>query len=37
MSEEFKDTKFNAFIEELKAAAEIKDTDPPEENCGNGH
>jgi len=37
MSEEFKDTKFNEFIEQLKATAEIKDTDPPEENCGNGH
>ncbi|MCA1964376.1 MAG: peptidyl-prolyl cis-trans isomerase [Prosthecobacter sp.] len=35
--EEAKDAKFNAFIEQLKSSAEIRDTDPPEENCGCGH
>lgn len=35
--EEFKDRKFNELIEQLKATAEIQDTDPPEETCGNGH
>ena len=37
MIEEFKDTKFNEFVEQLKAGAEIKDTDPADENCGCGH
>ncbi len=37
MIEEFKDTKFNEFIDQLKATADIKDTDPPPETCGNGH
>lgn len=37
MIEEFKDTKFNEFVEQLKASAEIKDTDPADENCGCGH
>jgi len=35
--EEFKDRKFNEFIEQLKAVSEIQDTDPAEENCGCGH
>lgn len=35
--ETFKDTKFNEFIEQLKTSAEVNDTDPPEETCGNGH
>jgi hypothetical protein len=35
--EEFKDTKFNEFIEQLKAGAQIKDTDPVDENGGCGH
>lgn len=35
--EEFKDGKFNEFIEQLKAVSEIQDTDPAEENCGCGH
>lgn len=35
--EEFKDRKFNELIEQLKAAADVQDTDPPEETCGNGH
>ena len=35
--EEFKDTKFNEFIEQLKAGAQIKDTDPADENGGCGH
>lgn len=37
MSEEFKDAKFNDFIEQLKTTADIKDTDPPDENCCGGH
>lgn len=36
-SEEFKDARFNDFIEQLKAGAEIQDTDPADENCGCGH
>jgi parvulin-like peptidyl-prolyl isomerase len=35
--EEFKDTKFNELIEQLKDAAEIRDTDPLEENVNCGH
>jgi hypothetical protein len=35
--EEFKDKKFNELIEQLKDAAEIRDTDPPEENVNCGH
>ena len=37
MIEEFKDKKFNELIEQLKDAAEIRDTDPPEENVNCGH
>jgi parvulin-like peptidyl-prolyl isomerase len=37
MLEEFKDAKFNELIEQLKEAAEIRDTDPPEENVNCGH
>lgn len=38
MIEEYKDTKFNELIEELKKNSDIKDTDPPEENtCPGGH
>lgn len=34
--EEHRDTKFNAFLEELKAVAKIEDTDPEEgANCGH--
>jgi len=34
--DETRDQKFNAFLEALKARAEVKDTDPPEEgNCGH--
>ncbi len=34
--EEYRDQKFNAFLEELKAAAKIEDTDPEEgANCGH--
>ncbi|MDP1588350.1 MAG: peptidyl-prolyl cis-trans isomerase, partial [Prosthecobacter sp.] len=34
--EEHRDKKFNAFLEELKAAAKIEDTDPEEgANCGH--
>ncbi len=34
MIEEDRDKKFNAFVEELKTAADIKDTQPCEEGCG---
>ena len=37
MLEEFKDAKFNELIEQLKEAAEIRDTDPLEENVNCGH
>lgn len=38
MIEEYKDSKFNELIEDLKKAADIKDTDPPEDtNCPGGH
>jgi parvulin-like peptidyl-prolyl isomerase len=37
MLEEFKDAKFNELIELLKEAAEIRDTDPLEENVNCGH
>ncbi|MBE2282651.1 MAG: peptidyl-prolyl cis-trans isomerase [Prosthecobacter sp.] len=33
--EEYRDKKFNTFLEELKAAAKIEDTDPEGENCGH--
>lgn len=33
--EEYRDKKFNAFLEELKATAKIEDTDPEGENCGH--
>ncbi len=34
--EEYRDKKFNAFLEELKATAKIEDTDPDEgANCGH--
>lgn len=35
--EEYRDQKFNAFLEELKAAAKIEDTDPPDEGANCGH
>ncbi|MBL9177528.1 MAG: peptidyl-prolyl cis-trans isomerase [Verrucomicrobiaceae bacterium] len=35
--EEHRDKKFNAFLEELKAAAKIEDTDPPDESANCGH
>ncbi len=37
MIEEAKDIQFTAFIEQLKATADIQDTDPPEENGSCGH
>ena len=36
MIEEYRDTKFNAFLEQLKTAATIEDTEP-QGNCGCGH
>lgn len=35
--EEHRDRRFNEFVEELKKAAKIEDTDPPEEACCGGH
>ena len=35
--EEHKDGRFNALIEELKAAAKIEDSEPADENCGCAH
>jgi len=35
--EEHKDRKFNELIEQLKAAAKIEDTDPPDEMANCGH
>lgn len=35
--EEYRDEKFNAFLDTLKAAAQIEDTDPPENNGNCGH
>ncbi|MEZ5384564.1 MAG: peptidyl-prolyl cis-trans isomerase [Prosthecobacter sp.] len=35
--EEHRDKKFNAFLAELKAAAKIEDTDPPDEDANCGH
>lgn len=35
--EEYRDQKFNAFLEELKANAKIEDTDPPDEGANCGH
>jgi parvulin-like peptidyl-prolyl isomerase len=38
MLEEHRDAKFNQLLEQLKATAEIKDTDPDEANaCPGGH
>jgi len=38
MIEEYKDSKFNELIEDLKKAADIEDTDPPgDTNCPGGH
>ena len=34
MMEEARDKKFNAFVDELKAAAQIEDTEPCEAGCG---
>ncbi len=35
--EEYRDKKFNVLLEELKAAAKIEDTDPPDEGINCGH
>ncbi len=35
--EEHRDQKFNAFLDELKAAATIEDTEPPDDNANCGH
>lgn len=35
--EEYRDKKFHAFLEELKATAKIEDTDPPDEGANCGH
>ena len=35
--EEYRDKKFNAFLEELKATAKVEDTDPPDEGANCGH
>lgn len=37
LQEEHKDKKFNELIAELTAAAQIEDTEPESETCGNGH
>lgn len=37
MLDEYRDEKFNAFLESLKAAAVIEDTDPPQENSHSEH
>ncbi|MBV6498632.1 MAG: Chaperone SurA [Prosthecobacter sp.] len=37
MIEEFKDARFNEFIEQLKAAADIQDTDPADDGGSCGH
>jgi parvulin-like peptidyl-prolyl isomerase len=34
--EQHKDDKFNAFVDDLKKAAKIEDTDPDEAGCGCG-
>lgn len=36
MIEQHRDEKFNAFVEDLKKAAKIEDTDPDEADCGCG-
>ena len=36
MVEEYRDARFNAFLDQLKASAAIEDTEP-RENCGCGH
>ena len=33
--EEYRDKKFNAFLEELKATAKVEDTEPEGEICGH--
>lgn len=33
--EEYRDKKFNAFLEELKASAKVEDTNPEGESCGH--
>ena len=33
--EEYRDKKFNALLEELKATAKVEDTDPEGANCGH--
>lgn len=35
--DEYRDEKFNAFLEELKATAVIEDTDPPDDSANCGH
>jgi hypothetical protein len=35
--EEFKDARFNEFIDQLKASADIQDTDPPDDGGSCGH
>jgi parvulin-like peptidyl-prolyl isomerase len=37
MIEEFKDARFNEFIEQLKASADIQDTDPADDSDSCGH
>lgn len=37
MLDEYRDQKFNEFLESLKAAAAIEDTDPPEDTENSGH
>ncbi|HYF36330.1 MAG TPA: peptidyl-prolyl cis-trans isomerase, partial [Prosthecobacter sp.] len=37
MLEEHRDARFNAFLDQLKSTAEIKDTDPEESSCPGGH
>jgi parvulin-like peptidyl-prolyl isomerase len=35
--EQHRDAKFNDLLDQLKAAAQIEDTDPPEEGENGGH
>ena len=37
MSEVYRDEKFNAFVEELRAEAQIEDTEPSEEDASCEH
>ena len=37
MSESYRDAKFAAFVDELKAAAKIEDTEPCDAGCGCAH